>query len=187
MPLTVPQSSTESSFGTSHRQVRQVEAVQKALLLPGAPLWVKSSRSRGAKAKGRQFERSFGKRLKRELSTKGAHPWTLLTQPWLRYWENEEVHEVSPDFLLLDEAAGRGAVVETKLTRSVDARLQLLGLYRPLVKWLWPNVEWSYVQAFRNWSGQADVVVADTWEETLLWIASKPHPSPYFEFFWRGQ
>lgn len=55
------------------------------------------------------------------------------------------------DFILVDSL--NGLVIETKTTRTPDGVIQLLALYQPIVRFIWPMVDWSFCQAFKYWAG----------------------------------
>ena len=86
---------------------------------------------------------------------------------WFRYSEHggSKDHYAQLDFTVL--GCGRGLVIETKNTRTPDGMLQLLELYRPLVEFCWPSLEWSFCQAFKNWAGLPQGPLFGSLEEML--------------------
>ena len=103
----------------------------------------------------------------------------------MSFSDEGELHYASPDLVLLHKTERFGLVIEAKATRSVDGRTQLVGVYIPLVKRLWPNTLWSHCQAFKHWAGQQDLVLAYTLEEVLQWAEEGGRGFGY-ELFWNG-
>lgn len=151
----------------SWKAVPRLGLLKSVELLRDPPSWARDSRSRGRKAKGRQWERKFDKLLNRALSNRAYS--TLIPErgQWFRYSEHdgEKDHYAQLDFSVL--GSGRGLVIETKSTRTPDGIKQLLELYRPLVEFVWPDLEWSFCQAFKNWAGTPCGPLFGTLEEML--------------------
>jgi hypothetical protein len=73
---------------------------------------------------------------------------------WFAYSEDSEgarLQYAQTDFIAL--RGQKGLVVETKTTRTPDGVIQLLSLYRPILQSVWPEVQWSFCQAFKHWAG----------------------------------
>ena len=151
----------------SWKTVPRVGVLVKVEHLIRPPSWARDSRSRGRKAKGRQWERKFDKLLNRALSNRVYSMLTPERGVWFRYSEagGESDRFAQLDFMVL--GGGRGLVIETKNTRTPDGIVQLLDLYRPLVEHHWPDLEWSFCQAFKNWAGTPQGPIFSTLEEML--------------------
>lgn len=148
----MPLSAQQPEF-KSWKRVPRVESPSLVIRLDDPPIWAHDSRSRGRKAKGRQWERKFHKLLTVSLGNLIFSGLTLHKGVWFLYREtgDDKDHYAQTDFMVLGR--GRGLVIETKATRSPDGIAQLLQLYRPLVEYKWPELQWAFVQAFRHWAG----------------------------------
>lgn len=140
----------------SWKAVKRLENPILAHRLQAPPLWAHDSRSRGRKAKGRAWERKFYKLIHQALKTNSIYFGTdLIRGQWFAYSESAlgaALCYAQTDFIAL--RGRKGLVVETKTTRTPDGVIQLLGLYRPIVLSVWPDVEWSFCQAFKHWAGK---------------------------------
>ena len=145
-----PQPSAFRSWKVSPRLTK----LAAARTLPDPPSWAHDSRSRGRKAKGRVWERRFSKLLSKTLNTSSISSTMFQRRgQWFAYCEDgsDDVRYAQADFILMDNY--RGLVVETKTTRTPDGVVQLLALYQPIVRFIWPQLDWSFCQAFKYWAG----------------------------------
>jgi hypothetical protein len=86
-------------------------------------------------------------------------PWVQYNGPWLSYSEsNRGLYWAQPDFVLL-QGTSEGLLVEAKLTRCLDAEIQLQQLYGPLARLAWPGRAWRFVAVCYNWAGPLGPIV----------------------------
>ena len=88
-------------------------------------------RCRGAKARGRTFER----RVLSELSRLLPPPAQLLPRQWFKYGDEEGVHFAQADCIILVNE--RCVIVEAKLSNLEMAKAELALLYGPLCARVW--------------------------------------------------
>lgn len=93
------------------------------------PGFIRPSRSRGAKAAGRRYERRV-----QDILSSSFNPW-YLPSPWFAYREQGEARTryCQPDGLLILPHCRKVVIVEVKLRHTIDAFRQLYEKYLPVV------------------------------------------------------
>lgn len=102
-----------------------------------------------AQKKGLKFQQKLKAELLRQLPA-----WKLYDGPWLSYSESlRGQYWAQPDFVLLSGQES-GLLVEAKLTRCLDAEIQLEQQYLPLARLAWPGRTWRRVAVCHFWAGE---------------------------------
>lgn len=138
--------------------------ITSAKLLPSSPF--PSPRTKGAKARGRRYEKKAAKEMVRRMQKQeqGARALQILVSPWIEYHDERGRGYACPDLIIIVDAhdswpaPGPIFLFEIKLTRCQDAYVQLRDLYRPLVRHLWPGRPVIMVQVCKNWAGIGDPI-----------------------------
>ncbi len=120
--------------------------------------WGPSPRLRGPQAKGRAYERKFGKSLRR-FATGPFSGAQVFSQQWFEFCETADDSERDQSSLHgyaqtdhIVKLKDRVILVENKLTYREEGWWQLTGLYSPLIKKIW-NLPQVLVQVVRNLGG----------------------------------
>lgn len=142
-----------------------------------------SPRTKGTKAEGRAYERKVAKHFVAALPQSASH----FIAPWIRYEDEIGVAHAQPDYVAILNN-GVGIIVEAKRTRCGDAREQLLKLYLPLCRFLWPEVQkWVLIAASKYWSGAEDLPRINTPAQALKTVSSNPVlPISLVDYHWKG-
>lgn len=108
---------------------RVVAELQWAEGVAGEPDWLGVSRGRGAKAKGRQYEKRVAKCL--GPSVKNGQ--------WFKYCDLNGLGWCQPDFIvpLKDQFVPSVLVIECKYTWISEAHSQISRLYAPVIRKAW--------------------------------------------------
>ena len=125
------------------RKPRWIENLQTVELRETGP-FASSRRLRGAKGQGQRYEQKFGKFLQRTAGREAE----LLSGQWFEFEDANGPGWAQTDHLLI--YPGSLIIFECKLTQHPSARLQLEGLYLPLVHAVWPDYSIQLVEVFRN-------------------------------------
>ena len=91
---------------------------------------------RGLKGKGKKYEGQVLASLDRR------YPGCLIPLPWIRFWEGRQERWAQPDGLLVFPE-GRVHIVEVKLRHTPQAWFQLVEVYSPLIRTLFPEELWE--------------------------------------------
>lgn len=86
---------------------------------------------------------------------------TLLAGPWIEYDDGGGSHYAQPDFIV---RGGRNFLIEVKLSKCLDADIQLTQQYLPLCRLLWPGESFRLVAICHNWVGGTDDLI-ESFEE----------------------
>lgn len=99
-----------------------------------APHVPKNQRLKGTAAKGKTYERKFGREL-RDLIAAGKLSGELYRQQWLMFTDQEGFNFAQPDCYVVQ--SNRVWLFECKRTENKSACDQLILLYRPLLQFLY--------------------------------------------------
>lgn len=113
-------------------------------MVPFPPFEVPKGRGASVR-KGYQYQAKVEHFLRREFRNE-----RVLAGQWLEYLDGGASHYAQPDFIVLGE---RSYLIEAKLSRCLDAEVQLSKQYGPLVKLLFPERAFNLVAICHNWIG----------------------------------
>ena len=109
--------------------------------------WGGVTKLKGARAKGKTFERTVARHLSRVMMYE--HPEiAVIHNQWIEYIQENKVHYCQPDILLI--SPDKVIIIETKLTQSLCANDQLFYLYAPLIKRLYPDKKVFCIMLCKN-------------------------------------
>lgn len=91
---------------------------------------------RGAKATGIRYERKV-------QALFSGNDW-YLPGPWILYVTGGSPYWCQPDGIHFDVNAGVLTIIEVKLKHTDDARLQLRGVYEPVLRRMFPDTLWTF-------------------------------------------
>lgn len=115
----------------------------KSVVLTAESPWKKEPKLKGACAKGKTYERTIFRRLKEIFKSDEIH-----YGQWFRFEDSSGWHYAQPDIYLISE--NKIFLLEIKRTQTDTAAYQLAGLYRPLLKFLYPDKEIIMIQVCKN-------------------------------------
>lgn len=117
------------------KRYRPATEVKWAKLLPHQPVFIKRKKSRGKYAVGVRYERQVQEHL--ALLALARPNFEYLESPWIEYEDESGKRWCQPDGLIVSSTAI--IIAEIKYQHTIDAWWQLVHLYRPVVKVLFPN------------------------------------------------
>ena len=118
-------------------------SVQKAWFEKPSSL-ADTSGHRGSRRAGITFEKNMGSFLRKKFKGK------VLSNVWIGYESFGEVRVCSPDHLIIDVESGFITIVECKLTHIGTAYYQMVNLYLPVLKALFPGFELRGIEFCKN-------------------------------------
>ena len=113
--------------------------------------------NRTAIAQGRTFEKSVYNYIKAQKE-KGYINATILYGIWIQYVDSNGLGYAQPDIVLAETGTNRLFIIECKRTQTDEAILQLEGLYKPLIRELFPQREIYLIQVFKNIVEKTDLI-----------------------------
>lgn len=116
------------SESSSH--CHQIVGLRNAKILKNSPWGKGSPKLKGARAKGKTYERTIFRLLKRAL----APDVELYYNLWIGYTDSQGTSYCQPDIFLV--LPGWILLLECKLTQTEEAERQLQGLYKPVLEWI---------------------------------------------------
>lgn len=125
---------TESHSPHRSKRFRPATDVKWAKLLPYQPPFIKRKRSRGKYLVGIRYERQVQEYLALLALSRNFE---YIESPWIEYEDANGKRWCQPDGLLVDARAV--CIVEVKYQHTVDAWWQLVHLYQPVIKLIYPN------------------------------------------------
>ena len=137
------------------RPYRKIRNLCSAGLSNSGPSLVGGARNKlkGARAKGKRFERAFAKALQKEVAARGLGE--LFIGQWIHFLDANGKGYAQPDQYLVTPAAVY--LFETKLTQSDQAESQTMELYAPLLEAIYKRPVVS-CEVFRNFRGTVPIV-----------------------------
>lgn len=109
----------------------QVVGLRTVKILKNSPWGKKSPKLKGSRAKGKTYERTVVRHLKRAF----LEPELIHYNEWLGFTDATGSHYCQPDIYV--ELPSYILLLEVKLTQTDSAAYQLAGLYRPLLEALY--------------------------------------------------
>lgn len=178
--MLTPQESSSTSLRLLSPNRRLVSGLRTAALTSRE---LSSPRTKGTKAEGRAYERKVAKHFVSALPQSASH----FIGPWIRYEDDNGFGYAQPDYIgILNN--GVGLIVEAKRTRCADAREQLVRLYLPLARKLWPEVSrWVLIAASRYWAGAPDLPQVKTPAEAAKrGLTEEICSATMVDYHWKG-
>lgn len=102
--------------------------LKTAKMLKSSPWGKGTPKLKGARAKGKTYERTIYRLLKRALDLEAD----LNYNPWIGFTDSTGTHYCQPDIYIV--LPGYVLLLEVKLTQTENAEVQLLDLYAPLLE-----------------------------------------------------
>ena len=151
--------------------------------MPGeAPPWPKV-RHKGKQAQGKTYERKLIKHLEGLVTKRNSifYGRELLPSPWIYFLDINGKGWAQPDALLVHD--NLVWIFEAKLTHTEDSVDQLLKLYVPLVKHIWPNKGHVAMEVCHN---IGPIYRADKWTRVMLFDDVYENFGKIYLYHWMG-
>lgn len=134
------------------------------------PGFASSRRATGRRAAGLRYEKQVQEYLR---STEVCY----LDSPWLRYFDADGWHWCQPDGVHFDFARGIITIVEVKYQHTPDAWVQLLELYGPVLRSIFPASLWAF--RYLEWV---------RWHDPSVVVAARPRliAEPFGQHYTNG-
>lgn len=136
---------------------RVVQGLRSAKLTTAPALYAKAPKMKGARAKGRTYERTVGRRLKARIAS-GEIPAELREGQWFLYTDDNGPGYCQTDYYLL--CPGFIILIECKLTQNSSAETQMALLYKPILEMVY-KVPVVTLQVCKNLRGHPKLRVMD--------------------------
>ena len=136
-----------------HRKIRGLISAQPC----AKPTFADGRRPRGRKGAGISYERTVQKAFV-------AGGWQCRANLWFEFEDARGYGQCSPDLVLAWQ--GQLIVVECKLTDVIEARSQILELYKPVLEYVTQKKVWGVVVS-KNLTPYSTQVVASIGEALL--------------------
>ena len=117
------------SESSSH--CHQIVGLLRAKILKNNPWGGKVPKLKGSRAKGKTYERTILRELKRRFS----EPDLIHYNEWIGYTDSTGTNFCQPDIYI--ELPTYLLLLEIKLTQTESAEIQLRDLYRPILEWIY--------------------------------------------------
>lgn len=128
----------------SSNPYHRIQGLRSCKILKNSPWAGKQPRLKGARAKGKTYERTILRQLKRHFS----EPEAIHYNEWIGYTDSSGTNFCQPDIYIL--LPSYILLLEIKLTQTENAEVQLRDLYRPLLEALYPGRPVVMVQVCKN-------------------------------------
>ena len=136
----------------------------------------RSQRCRGAKARGRAFER----KVLSELSRNVPPPAQLLPRQWIKYEDEKGLHFAQADCIVL--TGEKCCIIEVKLSNLRAAKEELALLYGPLCAFIWnfPQIHLAVCKYWPRGGFKLDSVSEATGDGLLVRSAQEAYKAEGF-------
>ena len=145
---------------------RVVEKVHSAEFCSAPSFATGRKTSRGAKGKGNRYEKLLGEKLNKIFGSANVK-----LGPWIKFKISPDGKDLycQPDAIITLPSGGK-AIIEAKLTQTLQGQAQLKLLYFPTVSFIFPGKKIWLVNIYKN------IVLPSRWElSSLSDIPTCPH------------